>query len=136
MKIKGFACLFSLLFCTGHVVAAQDDALTPEQEEAIRNIALDLNQNCPPPAGPAIPDGSTATRDEMVSSQKALQGFIDEGNTYLDCLEGVETSWGEDISNNQKAVLDALYNRAVTGLQDSAKAFNDQLHIYQGKSAD
>lgn len=133
MKIRGFVYAIPVLLFAP-LACAQDDSLTPEQREAIQKIAMKINESCQVPAGPEIPDGKTATRDDMVSSQKALQAYIEDGNSYLGCLDGVEKSWGEDITANQKAVVDALYNRAVTALQSSADAFNDQLHIYQDKS--
>jgi len=135
MKIRGFALFVPALLCAVSALA-QDADLSPEQQAAIQKIAMEINETCSVPAGPEIPDGSTATRDDMVSSQKALKMYIDDGNTYLGCLDGVEKGWGEAITANQKAVVDALYNRAVTALQASAKAFNDQLHIYQGNNTD
>ncbi|GEM_PF-808912 len=135
MSIQHFILLAFTLF-NADVLFAQDSELTPEQEEAIQTVALEINGECPVIAQPAIPDGSSASKDEMVVGQGALKAYIKEGNEYLGCLVSLEEDWGDGISGSQAAVINALYNRMVSNLEASANAFNDQLKIYQDRSGD
>lgn len=135
MKLAGFTVSVSFLFCVSQALA-QDGSPTPEQEAAIRAIAEEVNAACATPTGPEIPDGNTATEDAMVSTQQALKAYIENGNTYLGCLEEVETGWGEEISDNQAAVVNFLYNRMVSDLQTRAQAFNTALGVYREKAAE
>ena len=35
----------------------------------------------------AIPDGQGASEDEMLSTQQAVNRYLDDMNTYLECLD-------------------------------------------------
>ena len=135
MKLKVFSFLVLLIPIAGQVIA-QETSLTTEQQEVIQQIALEINSVCPVPPIPAIPDGDNATRDDMLNARNALQAYIDDSDTYLGCLEKLETDWGEDITANQSAVVNALYNRNVENLQTSADAFNAELRLYQDANTD
>lgn len=129
------AFVFTILGLPGHLVA-QDAVPTSEQEAEIRRIAEEVGGICPMPTGPVIPDGSRATQDDMVSAQQALKTYIENGNTYLGCLEDTETQWGDAKTVNQAAVINYLYNAIVEDLQNRADAFNEALAAFRDRTAD
>lgn len=78
-----------------------------------------------------MPDGKTATRDQMVEAQgkvKAYQASMDE---YLACLDRETTAQGEDAPAEFKALMVERHNAAVTEMQNVATAFNDQIKAFR-----
>ncbi len=135
VKASLTCCTFLVCLCAG-IAAAQDDAPTPGQEAEIRGIADGINGTCAMPMRPVIPDGSTASQQEMMTAQTALKSYIDAGNAYLGCLQEVETGWGAEATINQVAVLNYLYNGIVEDLQDRAEAFNTALNVFRSRAED
>lgn len=134
MKFRIAALLIPLTFFSWHLFA-QEDQLTPEQMEELKAMAQKMDTACQIPARPEIPDGSSATMDEMVSAQQALKSFIAAGNTYLDCLDGLEKTLGDEITEDQSTLVTTIYNRVVATMQSSATAFNDQLKAFREQEA-
>lgn len=52
---------------------------------------------CDYPQRPAVPDGSTATKEDMLTAKNDVQAFLAEVDEYLHCIEA-----------DEKAALDAL----------------------------
>jgi len=78
---------------------------------------------CSAPQGDAaaqIPDGTSATRDQMVAAQKAVKAYDTAVRQYTQCLE-------------QAGDSGAQQNQAVTKDQQLADRFNTQLHAYEAK---
>ena len=42
---------------------------------------------CSKEAAPAIPDGASATEQEMIAGQQAVKSYIASSNAYLECLD-------------------------------------------------
>jgi len=91
---------------------------------------------------PAPPDGGSASRDQMIASQRETSKFNDDMNQYLDCLKGtsanLETQYRGVAPAGDLRAVDALFvrlnNVAVDRLQLKANAFNDELHKYKARS--
>jgi len=49
-----------------------------------------LSVACEYPDRPALPDGSTAAKDEMIAAQKAVKEFLATVDDYLTCIEQEE----------------------------------------------
>jgi hypothetical protein len=79
----------------------------------------------------SMPDGSTATMDDMIAAQTAVKTYMADMETYLACLnEDIEAS-GEDAAAEFKTLMVTRYNTAVTELETVAAAFNQQLQAYR-----
>ncbi len=90
-----------------------------------------------PRAPDKLPDGSTATYEEMVAAQKAVQQFNEDINSYNACLD-LEISTLEksgDLDENELAERRAMQakknNAAVDAVQEVADRFNEQLRIFK-----
>ena len=84
-----------------------------------------------------IPDGSTATREEMVAAQKAVQAYDAAVKTYTDCLQQEQQQKldaGGDKAKLQKQYAD-LNNAQVEKVQHLAEKFNTELKAYKAKTA-
>jgi len=84
-----------------------------------------------------VPDGNTATREEMVAAQKAVQAFDAAVKTYSECLQQEQESKiaaGADKAKTQ-AAYSKLNNAEVEKVQQLADKFNQELRAYKAKSA-
>jgi uncharacterized protein YfkK (UPF0435 family) len=90
-----------------------------------------------PRAPDRAPDGNTATYEEMVTAQKAVQKFNEDINAYNACLD-LEMSTFEksgEFDENRLTELRAMQakknNAAVDEVQAIADQFNEQLRIFK-----
>jgi hypothetical protein len=92
-----------------------------------------------PRAPDRVPDGATASYEEMVAAQKAVQQFNSDINSYNACLDlemaSLEKSGAYD--ENRLAELRAMQakknNAAVDEVQSLADRFNEQLRIFKAR---
>jgi hypothetical protein len=102
-------------------------------------------EDCTYPRSPdAIPDGSTATKDQMIASKNDVSRYNTEMTAYLDCVSGqidaVKPKDGVKLSKDDKAkaeaqvkVLTAKHDAAVDELHAVAGRFNEQLKAFKAK---
>ena len=94
----------------------------------------------PPPA--KLPDGNTATMEEMLAAKKAVTQYNNDINAYVACIklehETAVSTAGDKITPEQKAQMDKIEtqknNAAVDQLQSVAERFNEQVRIYKQKN--
>ena len=97
---------------------------------------------CSYPAAPdSLPDGNTATRDEMLAGKKKVQEFDQLITAYTACLklehdESVAKSseLTEEQKTEMKKMLDQKHNAAVEADEAVAARFNEQLKVFNAKN--
>lgn len=82
-----------------------------------------------PPAPSKIPDGNTASQQEMVTAMNTLKEYNGDVETYLKCLD-FEAKQNHISSGDQEK----LHNTAVDTLQKIATKFNEQVRTFKTKS--
>jgi hypothetical protein len=106
-------------------------------------VAAQAYADCPYPSGPKkVPDGTTATMDEMMATKKAIKEYDDATSTYLTCIQREHdealNALGPKVTDKQKADLDRVeldrHNAAVAQLQGIADRFNEQVRAYKAKN--
>lgn len=92
-----------------------------------------------PRAPQRVPDGKTATYEEMVAGQKAVQQFNEDITAYNACLD-LEMSayvqsgtYDENRLNELRQVQAKKNNAAVDEVQIVADQFNEQLRIFKAR---
>lgn len=94
-----------------------------------------------PKAPTSMPDGATATEEQMVSGMKAVKQYNSEVTAYLSCLEmemnaRIEAA-GADAPADQveqiKAIHTKRHNAAVEELEAHAARFNEQVKAYKSR---
>ena len=99
--------------------------------------------DCPYPAAPAkIPDGASATLDEMIAGQKAVNEYQKAINDYTSCidkeLDDKIAKAGDKLKPEQKADMQKVeaqkHNAAVDQLQSIADRFNEQVKVFKSRS--
>jgi uncharacterized protein YfkK (UPF0435 family) len=95
---------------------------------------------CIYPRAPAtVPDGATATFEEMAAAQKAVRQFNEDINAYNACLDLEMTTFEKSgqYDENRLTELRAMQakknNAAVDEVQAIADRFNEQLRIFKAR---
>ena len=88
-----------------------------------------------------MPDGITATREDMVAVIKMVQAYIANMEAYLSCIEAREVEAqiamgevDEDTKRQRSAMFDKKYNAAVQEMNLVAEEFNIQLRAYNARN--
>lgn len=94
-----------------------------------------------------VPDGVSASQDEMLEAKSAVETFVKAGQLYLNCVseeisevraEAAETA-GAQVENIEDAVSEAeqelvqLHDEMVTEMEAVASAFNQELREYNSQ---
>jgi hypothetical protein len=90
-----------------------------------------------------MPDGKSASRDEMVATQKTVKQYQTDMSTYLECIKTEHhASLAKDaatLSEDQKKALTTRYTQqndaAVDEEQEVAERFNEQLRAFNKAKA-
>lgn len=98
---------------------------------------------CTYPTPPdSIPDGNTATLQEMVAAQKAVKEFDKQITAYTECLKlehEAAMAKNEGLTDEQKQELERIqiqkHNAAVEADEALAARFNEQLKVFKAKNA-
>lgn len=96
---------------------------------------------CDYPPSADIPNGSTATRDEMLAGQQAVRDYIAAMEEYLACIEEEEEATLDtltDISDeervNRERALTVKHNAAVEQMELVAARFNEEVRVFREQS--
>jgi hypothetical protein len=105
-------------------------------------VMATAHADCTYPKAPSgLPDGATATQDEMVEGMKAIKDYNNAVTTYLNCLETemntrIEAA-GPDAPPEQveqiKAIHTKRHNAAAEELEANAQRFNEQVKVYKAR---
>ena len=99
--------------------------------------------DCPYPTAPAkIPDGATATLQEMLEGQKAVQAYDKAINEYVACIDKAVNDniakAGDSLKPEQKAdmqkVEEQKHNAAIDQEQSVADRFNEQVKVFKARA--
>jgi hypothetical protein len=96
-------------------------------------------QDCTAPQAPTIPDGSSASMEQMLQGQQAVKTFQAANSEYMTCLDpliaaATAQATAEDASDADRASLKSLeeaYNAAVSREEAVAGDFNTQIRNYK-----
>lgn len=96
---------------------------------------------CDYPQRITIPDGATASKEEMIAGQKNVKAYVASMDEYLACIEAEEAqavlSLGdvdEDVKRQRAIMFDKKYNAAVEEENLVAEEFNVQVRAYKARS--
>jgi hypothetical protein len=93
---------------------------------------------CNYPARVDMPNGTTASKDEMLAGQKSVKDYMAAMEEYLACIEDEEKDAIAaliDASDGELATRDTAitkkYNAAVQEMELIAAKFNDEVRDYK-----
>jgi hypothetical protein len=86
---------------------------------------------CEQPAAVAVPDGKTATREQMLAGQALIRTYQQGMNDFLACIDGELAAEGEQAPDEFKSLMVSRHNAAVAEMEGVAAAFNEQLRAFR-----
>jgi rhamnose utilization protein RhaD (predicted bifunctional aldolase and dehydrogenase) len=96
---------------------------------------------CDYPERVSIPNGNTATKDEMVAGQRGVKQYMADMEAYLACIEeedeidraGIEEP-DPIVEAQRDEMLVKKHNAAVEEMEKIAAAFNEEVRAYKARS--
>jgi hypothetical protein len=110
---------FITLLAVGYAGTAMAQA-----PNAARLAELSDAEGCVSPEMPNIPQADSATMEQMVATQGAIQSYIEVSNELLDCLDGIAED--EDLSDEDREIAIEGYNAEVEDQEALAERWNVQ----------
>jgi len=100
-------------------------------------IAAPLSFACDYPERPSIPDGSTASKEELLAAKDAVGAFLAGVDEYLTCIENAEKEAVAALENPDPEDLkrrDEMINSKFNAANDEkalvGEQFNQQVRAY------
>lgn len=105
-----------------------------------------LAAECDAPQAPAVPDGASASYEQMIASKEAIQNFQADNRNYLTCMEqqiqaAANTAKTAESAEERSAAAerhtDAVnaFNAAISQEEQLAGEFNSEIKAYQAAQA-
>ena len=95
---------------------------------------------CDYPERPYIPDGATASKEELLAAKDGVQTFLASVDEYLQCIELEEQTALESMDEptpEEKAERNKSINRAFDAANEEkamvGEQFNEQVRAYNAK---
>ncbi len=95
---------------------------------------------CGYPDRVTIPNGSSATKDEMVAGQRGVKKFMADMETYLSCIEekdkDIRAGFEEAdpiVEAQRDEMLFKKHNAAVEEMETVAARFNEEVRTYKAR---
>lgn len=95
---------------------------------------LHAQTECSVPDAPTIPDGSTATEQELVNTVGLFKTYQAELVEFRDCLTEYEEELGDDITDEQNAAMVQQYNSSVDTEEALAGELNEAIQAFRAAS--
>ncbi len=89
---------------------------------------------CSRDPAPAIPDGTTASLDEMQSAQQVMKAYMESSNAYMKCLDKQGASAGFIETHEARTSRLANYNAAVDEQTSVAGKFNAAVRAFKARN--
>jgi hypothetical protein len=93
---------------------------------------------CDYPHRADVPDGTTATKEQMIEGQRGVKAYMTSMEAYLSCIETAEQetiAGADDIDEATKQqrieMYNKKYNAAVDEMNLVAEEFNVQVRAYK-----
>ena len=97
---------------------------------------------CDYPNRVLVPNGNTATTEEMVAGQRGIRKYVADMEVYLECIVEEENaardSIGDieaDMEQERQDLLNKKYNAAVDEMERLAAQFNAEVQAYKAKDS-
>jgi hypothetical protein len=97
---------------------------------------------CDYPERVTVPNGTTATKDDMLQGQRSIKKFVADMEVYLECIIAEEKTARASIvdispedEQQREDLLNKKYNAAVDEMERIAAQFNVEVQAYRAKES-
>lgn len=98
-------------------------------------LATQASAECTKPQAVDVPDGKTASLDQMLEAQSAVRGYLADMEEFLACVNDEIEAQPEETPQEVTTALIDRHNAAVTEMESVAARFNEQRVAYQQANA-
>ena len=95
---------------------------------------------CDYPQRVGVPDGATATKEQMIDGQRSIKDYLTAMEAYLACIEAAEQETVANLNETDEAakqqrigMFNKKYNAAVEEMNLVAEEFNVQVRTYKSR---
>ncbi len=95
---------------------------------------------CDYPTRVLVPNGNTATKEEMLDGQKGVKAYVAEMEVYLECIIAEEKTARDALGNlepeqeqEREDMVNKKYNAAVDEMERLAAQFNAEVQAYNAQ---
>ena len=96
--------------------------------------------SCDYPVRIDVPDGNTATREEMLEGQRNVKQYVADMEVYLECIVAEDRAARSEMDNldpedeqQREDLLNKKYNAAVDEMETVAANFNAEVQTFRGR---
>ncbi|MEX2496469.1 MAG: hypothetical protein WD448_10295 [Woeseia sp.] len=95
---------------------------------------------CDYPSKVSVPNGSTASQEEMIEGQRAVKQYVADMEAYLECIVEEEKSaraameLEPEDEEQREITLTKKYNAAVGEMEKVAAEFNAEVQSYKARN--
>jgi hypothetical protein len=86
---------------------------------------------CEAPAVVKIPDGKSATMEQLITAQGQVKAYMAAMQEFLACIDMEADAKGADAPAEYKAMMVDRHNTVVSEMEQIAAAFNGQIKAYK-----
>jgi hypothetical protein len=95
---------------------------------------------CDYPTRVMVPNGNTATKEDMLNGQKGVKTYVTEMEVYLECIIAEEKSARDALGDlepgqeqEREGMVNKKYNAAVDEMERLAAQFNAEVQAYNAQ---
>lgn len=94
---------------------------------------------CDYPTRVDIPNGDSASKEEMIAGQRDVKAFVASMEAYLDCLleeekaARAEAELSPEDEQQREEMVNKKYNAAVDEMEMVAARFNEQVQAFKAR---
>lgn len=110
---------------------------------ALLLFAAPLAIACDYPSRADVPNGATASKDEMLAGQRSVKAYMAAMDEYLACIDQEEKDAvaalaepSDDELASREAAITKKYNAAVQEMELTAARFNEEVRAYNAQKGD
>ncbi len=93
-----------------------------------------VHAECAIPEVVTVPEGGSATEEEMVAGQKQVKQYMANMQAYLDCIDGDSAAADEKQTDEQRSTHVQMYNAGVDAMESLAAQFNAEVRAYKANN--
>ena len=104
-------------------------------------VVTQVSLACDYPVKAPIPNGSTASQEEMIEGQRGVKQYVADMEAYLECIVEEEKAARAEIEDlkpedeqQREELLTKKYNAAVEEMEQVAAKFNVEVQTYKARN--
>lgn len=117
----------TIILGTSAVVAQE---MTVEGAQVLLSTVPGVSDCNKPQSAPVIPDGATASEQELKDAIGVFQTYMADSETYRMCLDAVASDAGDSLTDQQNQAVTMVYDDNAAGVEQSGANMNEQIRAF------